>query len=261
MVEIIYAVIFGAVQGLTEFLPVSSTGHLVLLEKLFNLSPEVFGLSFDIALHLGTLGALLIYFHTDISQIAKNIITRKDKLGMLLVIGTIPAVFFGVILESFIREGLRNPIIIAVNLFLFSFVFLIAEKVAKKTHTINTMSFKQSFVIGIYQAVALLPGVSRSGITISGGLFNGFNRENAGRFAFLLSIPVIILASIKDIPHLLSIDFSLNTLSIFIVGMFTSFIVGYFCIKYFLLYLKHHGFGPFIVYRILLAIVIVIYFK
>lgn len=261
MIDIVYAVIFGIVQGLTEFLPVSSTGHLVLLEKFFNLSPDIFGLSFDIALHLGTLGALLLYFRKDLQLIIVNSIRKRDTLGHLLIIGTIPAIFFGLLFESLIRDSFRSPIFIAINLFFFSFVFLLAEKIGKNNTTLKNMTKKQSFIIGIYQAIALLPGVSRSGITISGGLFNGFNREEAGRFAFLLSIPIIILASIKDFPHLITIGFDSSTLTIFIVGMITSFIVGYLCIKYFLIYLKHHGFGPFIVYRVILALLIIIYFN
>ncbi|MBI2029664.1 undecaprenyl-diphosphatase UppP [Candidatus Gottesmanbacteria bacterium] len=261
MTYILYAVLFGVVQGLTEFLPISSTGHLILLEKFFKLPPETFGLSFDIALHIGTLLALLIYFRKDVIAIIYNMVSRKDNLGIKLLIATIPAIFAGLVFEKLIRADFRSPILMAVNLFIFSFVFLIAEKLDKNNNKVDNISFKQSFVIGIYQAIALLPGVSRSGITISGGLFSGLTKEDAGRFAFLLSIPIIALASIADLPHLISGEFNSQTLGVFTVGMLSAFVTGYFCIKYFLIYLKKHGFVPFVVYRIILAVLILLYFK
>lgn len=261
MTYILYAVLFGAVQGLTEFLPISSTGHLILLEKFFNLPSQTFGLSFDIALHIGTLFALLIYFRKDIIAIFDNVVKRRDSLGIKLAIATIPAIFAGLVFEKLIRADFRNPILMAVNLFIFSFVFLIAEKLDKNNNKVDKMSIKQSFVIGIYQAIALLPGVSRSGITISGGLFSGLTREDAGRFAFLLSIPIIALASVADLPHLISGEFNTQMLEVFLIGMLSAFVTGYFCIKYFLIYLKKHGFALFVVYRIILAILIFIYFK
>lgn len=261
MTYILYAILFGAVQGLSEFLPVSSTGHLILLEKFFKLPPETFGLSFDIALHIGTLLALLIYFRKDVIEIILNMVSRKDNLGIKLAVATIPAIVAGLVFEKLIRADFRNPILMAVNLFIFSFVFLIAEKSDKNDNSIGKMSFKQSFIIGIYQAVALLPGVSRSGITISGGLFSGLTREDAGRYAFLLSMPIIALAALADLPHIISGEFKSQMIGVFLAGMFSAFVTGYFCIKYFLRYLKKHGFAPFVVYRIILAILIILYFK
>lgn len=261
MIDILYALLFGAVQGLTEFLPISSTGHLILLEKFFKLSPALFGLSFDIALHIGTLFALLLYFKKDIIFIITHIFQRKDRLGVLLIIATIPAVIFGLAFKDIISSDFRNPLFIALNLFIFSFVLWIAERQDKNTNDLNKLTVKQSFIIGLFQSLALLPGVSRSGSTISGGLFLGLNKEQAGRFAFLLSIPIIALAAVADIPDLLTDGFTIYKIQIFLVGMISAFITGYFCIKYFLLYLKKHGFGPFILYRIILAILIVWYFK
>lgn len=251
--EWFFIILLGTVQGLTEFLPVSSTGHLILLEKVFNLSPDRFGLSFDVALHLGTLLALLFYFR-------KKLINITKKTVLLLLIGTLPALIIGFLLEDLIRDQFRNPFVVAIGLISFSFFFLYAERKSEKDRQIKDISLLDSIIIGFFQAVALIPGVSRSGITISGGLLRNLNQHSSGEFTFLLSIPIIILASGKDMLTLSSIGFSQGMLLSFILGAFVSFIVGISSIYYFLSYLKRHGLLPFIIYRIILGLFILLFF-
>jgi len=176
------ALLAGAVQGLTEFLPISSTGHLIIFEKIFNISQEEFGLAFDASLHLGTLLAVLIFFWKDYLKI----ISLKNRFVAKLIIGTIPAVFFGLIFEKQIDSTLRQIWIIALALIFFSAIFILAEKFGKQTKSKDNVSIIDALIIGLFQSIALIPGVSRSGSTISGGLFLGLKREEAARFAFLL---------------------------------------------------------------------------
>lgn len=259
--DFVFTFVLGVVQGLTEFLPVSSTGHLILIERYFQLSSSQFGLSFDIALHLGTLFALLIYFRHKLVKLLVDFVKGERKLVYLLFVATVPALFFGLLLEPFIRSSLRTPFLIALNLFFFSFLFLYCERKSKQEKSYQQMSFFDAFLIGLFQAIALFPGVSRSGITISGGLLRNLKKEEAGEFAFLLSIPIIFIASGKDMVDLISSGLSLNYFSFFIFGAFTSFLVGFLTIKYFLLYLKKGGFFPFVIYRIILALIILYLFK
>lgn len=254
--EIVFVLLLAAVQGLTEFLPVSSTGHLILIEKFFSLDPYKFGLSFDITLHLGTLFALLIYFRNQLKDYIIDFLNGKREIGWLIVIGTIPAVILGGLFEPFIRESVRNPIFTAINLALFSLVFWIAEKFGKKQKDFQLLSYFDAFFIGLFQAIAFFPGVSRSGITISGGLFRNLKKQGSAEFAFLLSIPIILIASLKDIFTLLDKGFPKDLILNFATGAIVSFVVGYFCIVYFLSYLKKHGLLPFILYRIIFSIII-----
>ncbi len=247
--DLFFIIILGVVQGLTEFLPVFSSGHLILLEKMFNLSPDRFGLSFDIALHIGTLFALVIYFRNKLADIFKGVI----------LVGTIPAIVVGFLLEDFIRNQFRSPFVIAISLIIFSFVFLFAEKKGRKTKEFNKLTFIDSLIIGIFQSIALIPGVSRSGITISGGLLRNLNEKSSGEFAFLLSIPIIAIASAKDMLTLFETGFSSQLLINFSLGASVSFVVGYLCIYYFLSYLKKHGLMPFIIYRIILGLLILLF--
>lgn len=259
--NLLLIILFGLVQGLTEFLPVSSTGHLIILERLFNLSPSQFGLSFDVALHFGTVMALLVYFRKKILGIIIDLIQGKTKFVFLLIIGTLPALFAGVLLEKYINTTFRSTAVVAVSLIIFSFIFLLAERFGKKQKNYLDLNLKESLIIGIFQTIALLPGVSRSGITISGGLLTNLKERDAGEFAFLLSIPIVLAAFIKDIFDLLKQGVSFQYLQSSILGAIISFTIGLLCITYFLHYLKKHGLTPFIIYRILLALILLYFFK
>lgn len=257
MLDIIYTTILAVVQGLTEFLPVSSTGHLILLEKFLNLSPDKYGLSFDVALHIGTLLALLMYFRGKIKSIIKDIVHKKTHVLLLLIIGTIPAAIIGLSVEELLDSYLRNTQVVASMLIIFSFIFWYAEKVSRENKNIQNLNKLDVLIIGFFQAIALIPGVSRSGITMSGGLFRNLSKEQAGEFTFLLSIPIITLASAKGVYDLATTDSELNAL-VLGLGIIVSGATGYICIKYFLNYLKKHSLLPFILYRLILGTTILL---
>ncbi len=250
------AVILGIVQGLTEFLPVSSSAHLILFPWFFGWQGIIDSLAFDVALHTGTLMALLFYFRKDWIELLK---TSVNKDGMLwkIIIGTIPAGIAGVFLHDLIEEN-RNPGIIAFTLCLVSAFMILSERNYGKSERtgIEKVSFGNSLFIGMAQAFALIPGVSRSGITIVAGLVKGMKREDAARFSFLLSTPAIAGASLLEARKLLHApDVQYD---IFIAGTVVSAVTGYFAIKYLLRFLQRHSLTPFAYYRFFLAFVIIL---
>lgn len=267
--DILAAVVLGIIQGLTEFLPISSTGHLVVAQQLLGVSPEKFGLTFDVALHVGTAFAVLIYFWQTWLRLLSNSFKPGNRAGqnidrkllVALFVGTIPAGLFGLLFGDQIESAFRSPLVVACALLFGSALFYVAEKVGTYRKNIETISIPDGFLIGCSQAVALIPGISRSGITISAGLLRGFTRDTAARFAFLLSTPVIAGAALaKFVPIYLDqtqvIDWQL-----FSVGVATSFITGFITIVYFLRFLKTHTLQTFIWYRVVLAaVVFVMYF-
>jgi undecaprenyl-diphosphatase len=243
----------GLIQGLTEFLPISSTGHLIIFQKIFNLPDNYFGLAFDASLHLGTLLAVLIFFFKDYLHALKS-----KRLLIALIVGTIPAVIAGLLFESYIDNQIRQLWIIGTALILFSFVMIYADKIGRNIKTIAKINTKDSLIIGLFQAIALIPGVSRSGSTISAGLFLNYTREDASRFAFLLSGPVIAGAgSKKFLEVLLSHGTQAGETQYFLVGMVSSAIFGYLTIKYFLKYIANHNLNVFIFYRIVLGLILI----
>lgn len=246
------AVILGIVQGLTEFLPVSSTAHLVLLPWFFHWSGALDSLTFDIALHAGTLCALLFCLWSDWLEI----ITRKRRLLILIIIATVPAGVAGIMLDDFVEHSLRSPYIICASLVVVGFVMLFSEKMYKYKD-ISRIKLPDAISVGIAQAVALIPGVSRSGITISAGLMRGLERESSARFSFLLSTPVIagavILHARKIITGNVAYDFRL-----FAAGFVASAVTGYFAIRFMLDFFRRHPINIFVYYRFLLAVVIII---
>jgi undecaprenyl-diphosphatase len=248
----IQAVILGLVQGLTEFIPVSSTGHLILARKIMGLD-LVGTLSFDAILQLATGLAVLIYFWKDIWNIIKN---RDYKLFWALVIGSIPAVILGLFLSDYMDTAFRGTHVVAVSLILGAILFYFAERFAKQNSNLN---IKNGLIIGCFQCLALVPGFSRSGATISGGLFFGLTREAAARFSFLLSLPIIFGSGLKKVwdlyqgGTLASFEFSLIIASIF------AFISGLLAIHFLIKFLKNHSLNYFGAYRIILAIIILIW--
>lgn len=268
--DLLKAAILGIVQGLTEFLPVSSTGHLILAEKILGVDQDKYGLSFDASLHLGTLLALLIFFGTAWIRLAEGAIRTVSKrslagdpdgkLAWLIVLGTIPAGVLGFLFESKIDDTLRSPALIATMLILFSGVFLLAEAVASRVRTIDEMTPVDSILIGFAQAIALIPGVSRSGSTICAGLFRGLRREDAARFAFLLSAPVIAGGGGKELLHVIS-EFHNGKLggddaAFFATGFVLAAIVGYASIAYLMRFLQTNSLRPFVYYRVGLGLTI-----
>jgi undecaprenyl-diphosphatase len=251
--DIFQAAILGLVQGLGEFLPISSSAQLVLVPWLFNWEDP--GLTFDIALHIGTLIAVVIYFWKDwlilITKGMSNIQTREGRLFWYLVLATIPGAVIGLLLEQKAETIFRNPVLIAIMLIALGIVlYLVDRKSAKKIEAEN-ISLKTSFLIGSSQALAIIPGVSRSGITMTTGLFMGLTREGAARFSFLLSAPIIFGAAVIKIPHVIANPAMINTS--FIVGMIVSCITGLASIGFLLRYLQTKSFLPFVIYRFALG--------
>ncbi len=245
------AIILGIVQGLTEFLPVSSTAHLILLPWIFNWHGDVDTLTFDIALHGGTLLALLACFYKDWI----DLFLRKRRLLSYIIIGSIPAGIAGLLLNNFVEHHLRSPLLISIMLILVGFVMLVAERICKYRNQ-DSINISDSIFIGIAQALAIIPGVSRSGITISAGLFKGLQRDVAARFSFLLSTPIIGGALLLHIRKAIT-NYAVYDLQLFLWGFIASFLTGYIAIKFLLAFLKKYPLNIFVYYRFALAVVII----
>jgi undecaprenyl-diphosphatase len=253
--SIFEALVLGLVQGLTEFIPVSSSGHLLLAQEVFG--SEESSLAFDVVLHVGTLAALLIYFHKDVLNLAKNVFNKSKEgaLARLIVLATIPAALIGLLFADFIDENLRSPMVVVFTLSSVGVLMLLVEKYATNKKS-NDISTKQGLSVGAAQALALIPGVSRSGITITIGMLAGMGRVQAARFSFLLAIPIIAGSAfgvlLKD-GDSLSFDGAL------IVGMLAAFVSGLIAIKFLLSVIGQFGLKPFAYYRILLALIVLVF--
>ncbi len=272
--NIIDAIVLGIIQGFSEFLPISSTGHLTLAGKLMHLvSPEApeRWTSFIAVIQLGTLISILIYFRKDIFNIINSFLTdnlkeRKSftnqslnsKLGWFIIIGTIPVIIFGLSFKHIIEGTLtKNLYVIAGSLIGLAIILAIAEKTAKFKKEVKDITIKDSIIIGIAQAFALIPGSSRSGTTITGGLFVGLDRESAARFSFLLSIPAVFLSGVFELYESLKF-IDLSMMANMIVSTIVSGICGYIAIDFLLKYLRKNTTFLFIYYRIALGIAIII---
>jgi undecaprenyl-diphosphatase len=245
------ALILGLVQGLTEFLPVSSTAHLILFPWFFNWSGEVNTLTFDIALHGGTLLALILCFWRDWA----DLILRKHSLLGLIILASVPAGIAGFLLNHFAEQNLRSPLLISIMLIAVGIIMLAAEKVFRY-RDMDQVVRSDAVIIGVAQAFAIIPGVSRSGITIAAGLFKGLEREAAARFSFLLSTPVIAGAGVLHIKELFLHPGSHN-LQLFGIGFVSSFLSGYIALRFLMKFLKKHPLNLFAYYRFALAAVII----
>ena len=263
--DFLQVIILGIIQGLTEFLPVSSSGHLVLAPALFDFEDQ--GLALDAILHLGTLLAIIIFFRDDLSKLARGLFDRTrdpahHRLAWYIIWASFPAGLVGLFFGDVIEHELRNPTFVAWNLLVWSLVFLAADRYAAKqkpaAEGMHSLSLGQVLFIGCAQAIALLPGTSRSGITIAGGLFTHLSQTTAARFSFLLGTPIILTAGIHKMVHFLSSPASSHAFSAsqLGIGLLVSFAVGYLSIKLLLKIVSRAGLIPFIVYRILLGIFI-----
>jgi len=256
---IFQAIIYGIVQGIGEFLPISSTAHLILVPWLFGWNEP--GNVFDVALHLGTAAAVILFFFKDwISLISAGITKPKSKDGKLfwfIVLATIPGGIAGIFLDKYMG-AFRNPALIAVCLIIMGVILYFADKLGRNEIDIKSIGLKRSLIVGISQALAIIPGVSRSGITMSTGRFLGITREGIAKFTFLLSSPIILADALYHAKDLGSV--AIDTVP-FIVAIVTAAIVGMLSIKFLLTYLKNKGFGIFAMYRFILgAVVLAIYF-
>jgi undecaprenyl-diphosphatase len=272
--SIIEAIILGLIQGLTEFIPISSTGHLTLAGKFMNLiseeNPEHWT-SFIAIIQLGTLLSVLIYFWKDLINILSgfindNLISRKSfkqqslnsRLGWLIILGTIPIVIIGIGFKDVIEGNLtKNLYVISASLIILAIILFIAERIANFKKDIENITVLDSFIIGIAQAIALIPGSSRSGTTITAALFLGLKRDVAARFSFLLSVPAIFASGILQLYEglkTISPDMMLNV----VISTIVSAISGYWAIDFLIKFLKTNSTTLFIVYRIVLGVIIII---
>lgn len=263
--DIFQSIILGIIQGLGEFLPISSTAHLILAPYFFGWQDP--GLSFDVALHIGTLIAVVAFFWNDwldIFKSASNDVLHTKykipdnkypaKLLWLLVIASVPGAIFGFLFDDYAEHAFRNPLLIAFTLSVVGLILYLVDKYAKHKKDINHISIKDAIWIGLSQAIAIIPGVSRSGATMTTGLVLGLSREQAARFSFLLSTPIIFGAAILKVPHLLKAGIDLPIM----LGIIAAAISGYLAIKYMLRFIQKVGYAPFFWYRLILAGVIVI---
>jgi undecaprenyl-diphosphatase len=268
--QLVQAVVLGIVQGLTEFLPVSSSGHLIVVPALLGWhDPFIDSLAFSVMLHIATLLALLVYFRADwLRLIPAGLAAIRDRslgddsdrrLAWLLVVATIPAVIVGVALNDAIETSFREPRLVAVTLVLGAAILFVADRVGTRSKGMDSISFPVAAGIGAAQALALVPGVSRSGISISAGLFAGLDRESAARFAFLMATPVTAGAGLWELRKIVSgeagVDLPLVPL---VAGMIAALVAGLLAIAVLLRYLRTHGLGVFVVYRLALAILVVV---
>jgi len=263
-VDLLAAALLGVVQGLTEFLPVSSSGHLILARAFFGWDPGRFGLAFDVACHVGTLLAVVAYFRADVIRLAVTApaaLSGRDgeweRLGRLIVVGTLPVVVVGVLFADAIENSLRSPAIVAATLVVGAIGLLVAEWVGTKRRGEETIGYGEALAIGVAQASALVPGVSRSGASLTVAMLFGLRRDAAARFVFLLSLPAVLAAALKEGMEVAKVGLEGLPITLFLVGMMVSAVVGYVTVKYFIRYLAGHTLHVFAVYRLVLAAVTV----
>ena len=264
---ILQAIVLGAVQGATEFLPISSTAHLILLPWFLGWPDP--GLSFDVALHLGTLVALLIYFRLEWIALALSALDlvrgRTDdsnaRMALLIIIGTIPGAIAGALFEHKVEDALRSPVVISFTLIVLALVLVAAELKGRRKKSLNEVSTGDAVSVGLAQALAIVPGVSRSGVTITAGLFRGMKRDTAAKFSFYLSTPLVAGAAAKKILDIAKLGLSFEQMTPLIVGIITSGVVGYLAIAFMLRYLQTHNTFLFVYYRIALGIVVLLAFS
>ncbi len=252
--SIIESVILGLVQGLTEFLPVSSSGHLLIVRELLGMSLTS-SLQFDVLLHLATLLAIIIYFGGDIKRIITDAFTqglsmRSSKLLWAIIVGSIPAGVAGFVYGDKIEQVFRSSESVALALIAGSILFFLADRISRNKGGVGIV---KGFFIGIFQSFALIPGISRSGSTISGGLIFGLSREESIKFAFLLGIPVILGAGVKTLMDIGISNFGDYINTPVILGFFVAFFSGLWAIRFLVKFLSKNSFTPFIVYRLVLA--------
>lgn len=247
------ALVLGVVQGTTEFLPVSSSGHLILVPHLFGWPDQ--GLAFDAAIHLGTIAALLTYFRRELGALAVGAL--PPRVGVLLVVASLPAGLAGLLLDAWIELRLRSPFVVAASTAFWGLVMLAADRRAPRPRAtagdpLERVSAAQAVLIGCAQALALVPGTSRSGITITAGLLGGLDRATAARFSFLLALPITMAAGGLKTAELLGAGLPAQTAPL-AAALLAAFVSGWAAISFLVGYLKRRSLAPFVVYRLLLA--------
>jgi undecaprenyl-diphosphatase len=268
---LIQSVILGVIQGLTEFLPISSSAHLVIAPYLVNWQiPAQDAFIFDVLVQLGTLLAVIAYFRKDLYQIIASVIRglfqRQPfsdplaRLGWFLLLATIPAVIVGFLFKDLVEKAFASPL--AAGLFLLgtAALLVIAELVGKRTRTLESITWLDALLVGVFQIISLLPGISRSGSTISGGMIRSFDRPSAARFSFLMSIPVMIGAGSLAVLDLIKLPDFTGQIPTLLAGFITAAVVGYLSIRWLLSYLSKRSLYVFAIYSLVASTIVVIFY-
>lgn len=261
--DLLYAIFLGILQGATEFLPISSSGHLALAEHYLGFRET--GLAFDVALHLGTLLSILIYFRNDFILMGKALLFMKTgtddayrlrKLAFFIVLATIPGVCAGLLLGEASESFLRQPVYVATALGVVGLFLLWGEKSGRHARDFQSITLKDAVLIGLSQALAIIPGVSRSGITMTTGLFRGLNRQAVARFSFLLSAPIIFGAGVYKIPEIFKDGLTNGNFPFYAAGFISAALSGYFFIAFLLKFVRTRTFEIFAYYRFAIAAIV-----
>jgi undecaprenyl-diphosphatase len=259
-----HAVLLAVVQGITEYIPVSSSAHLILVPYFFGWKDQ--GLDFDIATNTGTLLATLLYFRRDVRDLVVGFFTNPPRssdgdypprrLALCIVLATIPAGIAGLLIHDWVKTQARNPLLIAGTSIVYGLLLFLADRIGRKNRELGDLGFAAALVIGAAQALALVPGTSRSGITMTAALLLGFARPTAARFSFLLSIPIGVLVALKSAKDLMAAHVTSADLVPMAIGVVVSAVVGYLVIAWLLSWLRRQSLTVFVVYRLLLGAVI-----
>ncbi len=255
------AIVLGIVQGLTEFLPISSTGHILFVPALAGWPDP--GAAFSAVIQLGTMAAVLVYFRTDLWRMAVAFVRsfsgdhplwRSDdsdaRIGWYIVLGTIPISIIGLVFADQIENDVRSLSLVAAVMILFSFVLMAADMKGAQDRDVKQLTLRDGIIIGLFQVLALIPGVSRSGATISGGLFLGLDRESATRYSFLLSVPAVVLSGLFELRKIGDGAGASVGVAPTIIATVLAFISGYLAIAFLLRFVRTHNFAVFVVYRV-----------
>ncbi|MDH5326705.1 MAG: undecaprenyl-diphosphate phosphatase [Gammaproteobacteria bacterium] len=256
--ELIQIIVLALVQGLTEFLPISSSAHLILVPRLVDWPDQ--GLAFDVAVHVGTLSAVVLYFRQEVQAMSVDWVvslktrqqTTNSRLAWAVLFGTIPAGLAGLAFKGFIEGNLRSPLVLAGTTVIFGLLLWAADVSGKRNRDETSIGWKDVLIIGCAQALALIPGTSRSGATMTAALFLGLSREAAARFSFLLSIPVIFLSGLLVVKDLVEQNAAVDWQAL-VWGTVLAGITAYLCIHFFLKLLEKIGMLPFVIYRLVLG--------
>ena len=263
------AIVLGIVQGLTEFLPISSTGHILYVPALAGWPDP--GAAFSAVIQLGTMAAVLVYFRSDLWRMAVAFVKSfggdhelwrssdtDGRLGWYIVIGTIPISIIGIVFKDQIENNVRTLALVAIVMILFSFVLMAADLKGAQDRDVKELTLKDGIIIGLFQALALIPGVSRSGSTISGGLFLGLDRESATRYSFLLSVPAVVLSGVFELRKIGDSSGASVGVAPTVVATVLAFISGYLAIAFLLRFVRTHNFSVFVIYRVVVGVLMLV---
>jgi undecaprenyl-diphosphatase len=257
----IHIVVLAVVQGLTEILPISSSGHLVLVPNVMEWTDQ--GLVFDVAVHFGTLVAVCLYFRDDVARLVQgglqvatgHLASPESRLALAIGVGTVPAAVAGLLFAGWISTHLRDPLVVVATLSGYGVLLALADRLGRQEREMRDVRLTDALVIGTAQALALVPGTSRSGVTITAGMFLGLKRQEAARFSFLLSAPVILLATVYEVA-MIFVEGEAVIVGTLAAGALISCLVAYLTIGFFMRFVNAIGLIPFAVYRLILAAVI-----